>query len=317
MDDELQALLARQLDLATRQQLRDHGISAAALRWRLGRGWTAVLPGVVRTTRAPLGVRDRLVAACLEGGPASVVTGDHACLVHGLRNAAGNRRVRVLVPVNQDSRDVGFVEVRRTRRPVEHPHLDGAARIAPIGRAVLDAARSSPDARQASALVVEAVQRGLASLDELQHELDSGPRRGSAAARAALGLARAGAWSLPEADLLVLCTSSRVLPHAWPNPRLWSGSRALLSPDVWFDDVALAVMVHSKAHHAREAEWRQTVERDAELTVHGVLVLAVTPSSIAADPRRVLRMVEQAYVQAGRRPRPTGLRMQARGPGLP
>ena len=64
------------------------------------------------------------------------------------------------------------------------------------------------------------------------------------------------AWSLPEA-------SSRVWsalvgpPAALAQPRAEeTDGRRLTTPDVWFDDVAMAVMVHSREFHAGVIDWR-------------------------------------------------------------
>jgi very-short-patch-repair endonuclease len=91
----------------------------------------------------------------------------------------------------------------------------------------------------------------------------------------------------------------------------------LISPDLWFDDVALAVMVHSRAHHLRDADWEGTVERDSELTAHGATVIAFTPRSIATEPARVLERIEQVYLTLSRSgQRRSAITMTPRGWGL-
>ena len=161
---------------------------------------------------------------------------------------------------------------------------------------------------------MEAVQTGRVTLDELQHELEAGPSHGRRQARLAIEQARAGVWSVPEADLLRMCADSAMLPHAWPNPVLRSDGRRLISPDLWFDDVALAVMVHSRQHHERDADWEGTVERDGELTAHGACVIGFTPRSIATRPRDVLSRIEQTYEVLRGRARPP-IQMTPRGWG--
>jgi hypothetical protein len=317
-DGAWRTLLETQQGLASRAQLRSHGVTADQLRWRLGRSWRLVLPQVVDLRDGSLTPTRRLIASALEAGPSSVISAHHACLWHGLQNAHGHAKVVALVSASQASRTTGFVRVVRTRRPVPAPVVRGVLRLAPPARAVVDAARDTRSAHEAAAIVIEAVQRGLVSTPALVHEVESGARRGSATVRRAVELAGAGAWSAPEAELLELCTSSRGLPHVWPNPqlRLRDGT-PLVSPDGWVDDVGLALMVHSKAHHLRDAEWQTTVERDGELQEAGVVVLAFTPTSIARQPRAVLGRIERTYrrlVGAGHR-RPDVI-MTPRGPGL-
>lgn len=319
MDDGTwQALAEAQHGLATRAQLREHGVTAEQLRWRLGRAWALVLPRVVDVRGDTLTPERRLVASTLEAGPSSVISGHHACLWHGLDNAHGHAKVLALVGASQASRMTGFVRVVRTRRPVATPVVRGPLRVAPPPRAVVDAARETRTAREAAAIVIEAVQRQLVTVEQLVHEVEAGARRGSAPVRRAVELAAAGAWSAPEAELLELCDSSPRLPHVWPNPKLRrpDGS-ALVSPDAWLDDVGLALMVHSKRHHLRDAEWRSTVERDGELQEAGVVVLGFTPASVASEPGAVLARIERTYarlVESGHRR--ADVVMTPRGPGL-
>jgi hypothetical protein len=122
--------------------------------------------------------------------------------------------------------------------------------------------------------------------------------------RRALAEAEEGAWSVPEADLARIVHASGTLPAMWANPQLWIGGRRLPTPDGWFDDVALAVQVHSRKYHAGELDWEATVAADAVFVEHGVPVLAVTPSQIARDPDGVLGRIERAHASACLRPRP-------------
>jgi hypothetical protein len=78
------------------------------------------------------------------------------------------------------------------------------------------------------------------------------------------------------------------LPRPWANPALHDPlGRRLTTPDLWFDDVALAVMVHSRVHHSGVLDWEATVAADEDLRTAGIDVVAVTPASIAAEPGRV------------------------------
>lgn len=296
LDRAVQRLFDEQCGLATREQLYRCGVTEDAVRWRVGRSWTSVLGTVVSGSRERLTARQRLVAAQLEAGPAGVITGVHACLAQGLTCVPGNRRVHILVPMNQGARRIGWVDIRRTRRPDPAPHVDGLLTFASLSRAVLDAARAAVTLDEARAVVIEAVQRGRCSLDDLEQELAAGPRKGSAFARRALTDAADGAWSVPEATLLRGCGRSRVLPPALANPTVFAHGMRLVSPDGWFDDVGLAVMVHSRQHHERGQDWERTVEQDGQLTEHGVTVLAFTPRSIATDLDRVVASIERTYL---------------------
>jgi hypothetical protein len=109
---------------------------------------------------------------------------------------------------------------------------------------------------------------------------------------------------VPEADLAALVSASTVLPTMWANPVLRVGEVRLPTPDGWFDDVGLAVQVHSKRYHAGELDWEKTVSGDGAFAEHGVALVAVTPRQISSQPAAVLARIERAYEQAARRPRP-------------
>ncbi len=152
--------------------------------------------------------------------------------------------------------------------------------------------------------MIEAVQRRLVTVEELRHELEAGPRQGSTALRAALAEAEAHAWSVPEAELATLVRRRGTLPEMWANPSLSAGGVRLPTPDGWFDDVGLAVQVHSKRYHAGELDWEQTVSGDGVYAEHGIALVAVTPRQIATQPDAVVARIERAYRHAALRPRP-------------
>jgi hypothetical protein len=301
----IDAVFARQSGLATIEQLLATGVTREIIRSRLTRRvWRMVLPRVVSDDARPLDTNRRLIAAQLLAGPDAMIASTTAAVWHGIRSAAGNRQVLVDVPIERHPRGQAFVVIRRTRRPDPYPIHAPALWIASKARAVADAARES-GGDVARAIVLEAVQRQMVTLGEMRHQLEIGPRRGSRRLRDTLGEAEVGAWSVPEADLGRLVRRSRVLPVMWANPTLTaSDGRRLPRPDGWFDDVGLAVQVHSKRYHAGELDWEATVSADGVFAEHGIALVAVTPRQIAIDPAGVLARIERAYEHARRRPRP-------------
>lgn len=313
---QLRDHLAHQDGLLTRRQVLAAGVSPAALRWQLSHGWTAVLPGVLAAFTGSLTSRQRLIAGQLLAGDEAVMSGLTAASWHGVLAAAGTPLVWLQVPGRLRARRHGFVVVRRTSRPDPGAWDRGPLRIASPPRAVLDAARDARSAAQARAIVIEAVQRGITRCADLRHELETGAIRGSRIARVAVQEAEAGAWSVPEADLLGLLEHSTRLPTVMANPRLTTpqGQR-LPTPDAWVDDVCLAIQVHSRTFHARDGDWDATVMTDGLLVEQGAAVLGVTPARIEADPAEVLARIEHAYLSLRGRPRPQIL-AQPRGHGL-
>ena len=85
----------------------------------------------------------------------------------------------------------------------------------------------------------------------------------------------------------------------WANAEVRDSSgRRLTTPDVWIDDVALAVMVHSRQWHADDLAWESAVEQDTDLQTARVIVVGVTPHSIRTRPRWVRARIETAYLEA-------------------
>jgi hypothetical protein len=292
-----------QAGLASTAQLQAAGVTRSALRARARREWCFVLPRVISQSRAPLDDHQRLVAALLFAGESAVLASHTAAAWHGVHSSVLDRAVRVAIPAHRSVRSHGFVLVRRTSRPDAAAWVRGSLAVSAPARAVADSARDASGDR-GRAIVIEAVQKRLVSIAGLRHELAAGPRRGSQGLRAALAEAELGAWSIPEADLARLVAASSVLPPMLANPMLTTGDHRLPTPDGWFDDVALAVQVHSRRYHAGELDWEATVAADAAFAEHGVPVVAVTPRQIAIDGPAVLRRIERAYLAARARPRP-------------
>ncbi|MEN0129678.1 MAG: hypothetical protein AAGC49_09580 [Brevundimonas sp.] len=180
--------------------------------------------------------------------------------------------------------------------------------LAPVARAVADACRFRSDERYATALVIESIQRGKVSAQAVADELHAGPMRHSGSLRAALTAAGTGAWSAPEADLVRLVSSSPHLPTPFLNPVLTTMKGARLpSPDLWLDDVGLAVQVHSYAHHASGPDWERTVRTDSALAEAGILRLSLTPSEIIRHPAATLRRIEALHASRSPKDRPSVL----------
>jgi len=281
------------------------GLTRDAIRCRLGRTWQAVHPGVVATFTGGLDNHQRLIAAQLYAGPQAYLSSWTAAAWFGVESAREPSIIRFTVPAHLAARRSGQIQVSRSTRVDLGVQERGPLRIGSRARAVVDAAREVRGERRAQAIVIEAVQRRIVLAESLRHELECGPRRGSSQVRRAVEAAEAGAWSVPEADLLELLSESTVLPPAWGNPVLTSASgEPLPTPDAWFDDVGLAIQVHARTFHARDADWERTVSGNSLLGEHGILVLGVTPASLMADRVAIRERAERAYLAIQGRPRP-------------
>jgi len=298
-------LSRRQRGLVTRSQLHAQGVTPAAVRWALARGrWEAVLPSVVSLRPGVLDPQQRLVAARLHAGPDGTIASLTAACWHGV-TAAQDRRIHVTVPFGTHRRSAGFVSVTRTRRADPRAWERGALRVSSRARAVADAARAASTSDQATAIVCEAVERRLVTPAAVRHEIELSSPVGNSRARQALAAAEAGAWSVPEAHLLTLTSGSPHLPELWLNPSVRGhDGRQLPTPDGWFDDVGLAIQVHSWRWHSGRDQWDATVMTDGVFAEYGVPVVAVTPDAVDHSARQVLTRIERAYRSASARRRP-------------
>ncbi len=280
-------------------------MSRGQLRWRLRTQWQQVLPGVLATFSRRLDDDQRLVAAALLVGPEGVITSLTAARWYGLE-VPDSTRVLIDVPITRHARSYGHVEVRRTRLPDHNARSHGVLRIASPPRALADAVRDCHGQREATALALQAVQRGLVTPQQLRAEHDLHRRAGNAFLLRAIEAAVTNSWSAPEHDLYQALTADKDLPEVWANPLLTAPSgQRLPTPDLWIDDVALAIQVHSRKHHESTRDWETTVEKDSIFAVHGVPVLAFTPSQIARGVVSVVHRVEQTYLTLRERPRPS------------
>ena len=290
---------------AARSQLLNRGITKETIRWNAGRSWRVVLPNVFVIGADNVTERQRHIAALLYAGSGSQITGAAAADFYGVRSARVGGGVEVVTSPRRRRRQAGFVTVRPSLLVDSQPTIKGPLAYVGVGRACVDAAINQRSSSAREAIFIEAVQKGLVSLTDLAEWIYRVRTRESAALHAAMGAAGSGAWSLPENRLLELMSRSSSLPAPWPNAKIEdSHGLPLLTPDVWFDDVGLAVMVHSRRHHSEAEQWDSTVARDAGLVSAGIVVVGVTPRQIDREPDSVLARVEAGHDAARRRPRP-------------
>jgi hypothetical protein len=235
----------------------------------------------------------------LFAGDGSWLSGHTAAALHGIAGCEVRAPIEVLVPAPRRPRRSSWVTVRSTTLVGERVIERGPLRISCVARAVVDAAAWTADDRAARAIVLDACERRLVRLDDLQSWVAARGRPGSARLGRFLAEAAAGSWSVPESDLLQLMRRSRRLPPVMANPTLrTSDGRLLTSPDLWLDDVGMAVMVQSREFHSNGFDWDATVEQGSDLAVARVVVVGVTPAALARDPGGQLRRIEAAYAAA-------------------
>jgi hypothetical protein len=159
--------LARsQSGVVTRRQLLANGVAVGQLRWRFGRSWRQLLPGVVLLSPELPTLHQRHVAALLYAGQRSWLSGPTAATLHGFLREEHQVAVHVLVPPTAKPRTVQWLTVRRTSLVNERLVERGPLRLSCRPRAVVDVAALMPEA-DARALVIHVVRRRLVRLDDV------------------------------------------------------------------------------------------------------------------------------------------------------
>jgi len=306
-----------QYGLITSAQLAEMGVprSTVARRTRPGGMWNRVLPGVHLIQGGMPDQLQRERAALMYAGEGAMLTGVTA-LGHLVPRALPLRplpednfvteRVHVLVPHERRRSSVAFADIERSRfvpGPDEVVRINGMV-CSPVARAICDYARRMTSGTDVGALVIAGVRLGAVSAAELEDELKRAPRRGTAHLRDAIESVTAGVWSPWEGELRDLIRDMGLPEPLW-NARLLGPHREFIAiPDAWFDDVALALEVDSREHHADEEGWRRTLDRQARYAAAGVLCLPLTPRQIRDEREAVMLRIRAARESAGDRPRP-------------
>lgn len=101
LPDRVLQMAHHQRGVVTRRALLEARVSSPQIRWRLGRTWRLILPGVILLDWGLPDVEQRRVAALLYAGPRSWLSGLTAAALHGMVGTPQTERVDVLVPAPQ------------------------------------------------------------------------------------------------------------------------------------------------------------------------------------------------------------------------
>ncbi|WP_341865676.1 hypothetical protein [Amycolatopsis regifaucium] len=206
------------------------------------------------------------------------------------------------MPADRRIATTGFVHVERTRHP-PRAYVRGGLPVAPVPRAVLDAARRLTNEDEIQAMMAESVQRRFCTTGMLTDELDQAGRAGTALFRKALIPLADGARSVAEADAWHLLRRSGLPPGQWNVAIYDADGNYLATPDFWCDEVAFAWEIDSYRHHTSLEDHRATVARNARYAAAGIVVLQTLPSRLRTEPDVVLGELRAAFRAAQGRPR--------------
>ena len=306
-----------QQGLITAAQLDSIGIPRSTLsrRIRTGGAWQRVLPGVYSVTHEGLTIAQRDLAGLLFSGRDAVLTGGTGLRLWGLEYLPADPAtapVHICIPIERHRKSAGFVIVERTKRPPSPADGFGVP-VAPLARCIVDAGRRITARRTTRALVLEAIQRELVTVEAVTVELGRAQRRGTALLGDVLQEARAGVRSSPEAELREHMLRGGMPAALW-NPTLrWPNGAFLAQPDGLIEESMTVIEVQSEQYHAHGRRWDATLERASRYGAAGLLVVHVIPADMRRDPNQTLRLIAETHREGLRRPRPPLMVEDTRG----
>jgi hypothetical protein len=296
----LSALINTQHGVLTAAQAKAGGLPHETLRRRVQRGlWQRLVPGVYALQGSPPSRAQWLVAAQLYAGEQSVLTGEAAMAVHGIRlprdrideaegfgaqgeYCASRYRLDALVPHGRRRQSVGQLRIIRTTR-VPEPTQIGALRVAPLARSVVDgclAAVADNEPEAIDGIVTAALEDGRVPLAALEYELRRAPRQHSAAIRAELGRSRAHLRFTASRDFLAKLDASGPF-GAMRDVAIYVGQRRVAKAVALWPDRAVAVLVDP------------TPLEMGTLPALGFGVIPVRTELLAEDPEGLLEAVRR------------------------
>ena len=305
---QLLPLLQQQDFVISRQQALDNGMTRGAIDDRLAsRAWTVLLPKVYLVSPGSATRRQKLIAALLYAGPDSAIDDVDACRFYGVKAApVDDYLINVVVPWGSPARSRGFVQVRRTTRPITVQRTERLRFVDPA-TAVVAAARRLRSDRAVLALISDAVQRRITTIRDLTLAHIAGPPRNSRATDEALAHVGAGVRSAPEADFRSLAEASAILPPLLYNRRLLLPSRQIICPDALTPDAPLVHETNGRKAHARHDLFEDMQQRHEIMTGAGLIAFHSSPRRLQLHGAQVIRAMERRYLQEAGKGLPPGV----------
>lgn len=236
----------------------------------------------------------------------------------GLRWLPASDQVLGLVAPEVRTPSSRQIVLRRTKElaALETWRRDGLD-LAPVDRAIVDAAWEAASLRDVRGIVLGAVADSWAAPEDLDRALATMQRNGSGLTRRAIEDARRGAASPPEAELvdaLIGCGEP-----FYVNPDLHLDGRFLGSPDIYLPGLGLGGEVESRERHESDDDVESTYDRHERITsATGIELVHLSVRRIRRDVTEAARHLLSHVPERRRlaRPEPPGLVVVPRGPLL-
>ncbi|MFF5991985.1 hypothetical protein [Prauserella flavalba] len=277
--------------------------SAISRRCRANGPWRRLMLGVVMLTNGTPTRYQLGRAALVHAGADAMITGVEAARIHGVRRLPPDSRVHVLIPHTRRVATRGFAVVERTIHLPEPLVINGLP-VAPLARALIDAAHRMDKLSDVRAMITDAVQRQLCHPRELRHELEQGTTIGSALPRIVVEEMDRGVRAAARAWAAQVGRQSKLPEPQW-NVELRDGFGALLGvADAYWPDIGLAWAVDAPDFRLDPTGYGRATRERARLAAAGVVVVHTPPVQLRNDPAAVVSDLRAGYVRAVSRPPP-------------
>ena len=290
----------------TAQQAREAGYSAKQVRHRRRSGqWTVVLGSVYADRSAPLTAVSLARAAALAAGTGTCVSHVTAAVLWDLK-APRDPEAHVIVDPERRLRIAGL----RPHR-LELPECDMSAMqgipCTTLLRTLLDCLLWLPE-EAGRAMAVDALRRGLVSIDQLRSGLRrTGQRHGLSRAWSVVADVAAGAHS--EAEVRVHHVFRRAGVVGWTaNTPVFDVDGMIGIVDVLFAEQRVIVEIDGRAYHSDDGAFQRDRTRQNRLIGAGYRVLRFTWDDVVARPEKVVAQVRRELAA-----RPSGHAERLRG----
>ncbi|MEV6908360.1 hypothetical protein [Amycolatopsis sp. NPDC051071] len=261
--------------------------------------WRRPIPGVILLTDATPTRHQLLRAALTHAGPEAMLTGVQAARLYGVRRLPPESRAHTLIPHQSKVATWGFAVVERTIHLPEPVEIEGLP-VAPLARALIDAARRMSELKAVRAMIHDAVHRRLCTPEELRDELAQASTIGSALPRLVVGALEDGISCAVEQWLQgVLAQTGLPTPTRKAELRTPDGQVVGIA-EVWWQEAGVAMQIH----YDEVALEPGKVPTTPALVAAGLIVVEVSPAQLRDQPLVVIRELQEAHRRARQRPPP-------------
>lgn len=291
--------------VAPRATLVALGMSHSAISrlCRPGGPWRRPIPGVVVLANNAPTRHQRNWAALTHAGRSAMLTGVAAARLHGINRLPPDSQVHVLIPHERRVASRGFAMIERTIHLPDPIAINGVP-VAPLARALIDAARRMDNLRAIREMIADAVQRRLCTPAELRRELDQGSTIGSALPKIVISEMDRGVRAATDTWAARVVERGGLPAPEWnAEVRDFTGT-VLGSAQAFWPEIGLAWEVDSPDFHLTGSGHQATTRKLARFTSAGINVVHTNPARLLQNPDAVLDDLRQAFDRATSRPPP-------------